>query len=556
MTAEELQELAESDEIHETHTFLVRADAEGAFYTEEVPRGTVSMIVRAWDDPSSVGAATLDVSGAGVAVGTVHLQRGAEVYGVVRDSLGRPKAGVLLEAEWKGTPLYGEFDSGPGEEAFLVRTATKDDGSFVLAGLLPGLMVLREADGTSGSSSRERIELRAEERLEWNPVVPVHTEIRVRGLDEKGEPLVGWEARCEWSASSIRRVGAQILDDEGRARFTGLGGEKRVVTLHPPRASSRDELLVPALYVTTEPSDRELVLRLEAGESCTVAGSVRWPDGALGNDVDCDLQLTLGEFEDCGRESAEFGQRFEIGGLPAGSYRLTISAEWVGIPKELTLAEFVLEPGQTLDLGELLPQLGTVLVLDVATPSGEELTDRWIRLLPAEGRVERDGSLRLRRAAPGEPFRSGPLVPGSYIVNHRREGLAIQSKRIEVRSSADEQREVWELEEGREVLWEIHFDREPTTEEIRPQCEPGEGRVDFYIWSEEGLELWSDRMTQALDSAGESVMTLSLPMVAGDYWVGIEDERYDGWDKPWTSQKFTVLPEGGGPMVVRLNERR
>ena len=553
-TKEEKTEVLNSGKFYETHTFLVRADAEGVYRTEEVPRGTVSIVARSWDDPSLVGATTVDVDGARLTQQTLHLQRGAEVFGTVRDSVGRPKAGVLLEAEWKGTSLLGEFDSGPGEDAFLVRTRSEADGSFVLAGLLHGRVGLSGAKGTSRFASQERVELMAGQRLEWNPVVPVHTEIRVRGLDAQGQPLVGWEVRCESSADSIRRQGALLLDDDGRARFTGLRGSKRVVTLHPPPGSSDDSPSVPALYLATEPSEEEQVLRLDAGNLCTLAGSILLPDGALRRDVDCKLQLQLEDFEKCGRRSVAFGERFRFESLPAGDYRLLVSAENVGIPRELALAEFSLRSGETLDLGELVPTLGATLVLDVITPSGTELNDRSIRLSSSVRESVMDRHFRLRRSEPGAPFRSEPLAPGSYMLSHRAEDLAVQAKEIQVRSSANEQREIWTMGAGQMVQWEIHFDREPTTEEVVPQCDPGEGRVDFSLWSETWHELWSDRVTQRLDQEGSRTMTISRSMLPGNYRVIVRDERMSGWNKPRTVQKFTVLPEDGAPIVVRLDE--
>lgn len=555
-TKEDAAEILSSGKFYETHTFLVRADAEGAYRTEEVPRGTVSMVARSWEDPSLVGAATVDVDGVRLTQQTLHLQRGAEVFGTVHDGVGRPKAGVLLEAEWKGTPLLGEFDSGPGEDAFLVRTRSQADGSFVLAGLLHGRVGLSGEKGASGFASQERVELGAGQRLEWNPVVPVHTEIRVRGADAKGKPLVGWEVRCESSADSIRRQGALRLDAEGRARFTGLRGERRIITLHPPRAADEDDPSVPALYLEAEPSEEEQLLRLDVGKLCTLAGSIQLPDGALRDDVDCKLQLQLEDFEECGYRSVAFGERFDLEGLPAGEYRLLVSAKSAGIPRGLTVAEFSLQSGEALDLGELVPTLGVTLVLDVITPSGTELEDRFIRLSSSVRESVVDRYFRLRRSEPSAPFRSEPLAPGSYTLSHRAQGLAVQTKEIEVRSSADKQREVWTMGAGQAVQWEIHFDREPTTEEVVPQCDPGEGRVDFSLWSETWHELWSDRVTQRFDQEGRRVMTISRAMLPGSYWVIVKDERMNGWNKPRTVQKFTVSPEVGAPIVVRLKEGR
>ena len=557
----DMQATIASGEVRDTDSFVVRADAGGIFRTDEVARGTVSLFARSWDEPSLVAFATLDVLGQGVARTTLHLERGAEVFGRVMDSEGHPRSGVPLEAEWKGTPLLGGFEHGSGELAMLARATTRRDGTYSLVGLLPGKTGLRHMIGSSNMPKEERVQLQPRERLEWNPVIPVYTEIRVRGVDQAGMPLAGWEVRCERDPSSIRDRGTLILDSDGRARFTGLSVGERVVTLHPPGGTTGREACVPAVHVAVLPSDEEFVLLFDSTKACAINGSIERPEGTPEGEVGCKLQLLHGEFDDCGSFSVPFGDRFEITSLPAGAYRLQVDRERAGLPRGLLLKEFTLEDGQSLDLGELRPERGVTLVLDVVSSSSSMIDVELIRLSRASNGRRLESILgspfSLRRGAtPSDPIRSEPLAHGTYVLTFGDETHGVQSRLVEVRSSAREQREVWELEPGEPVQWRIHFDRQPGTEDVRPRCQPDEGKVDLTLWDDSGNVLWAPRLTRTLDSAGAKVMTISERLLPGTYRLRVEDERFDGWDKPLTVVDFVVAPGNEPQYDVHLSEGR
>ena len=556
----ELQEPTVSGKYRDTDSFLLCADAEGLFRTEEIPRGTVSFLARSPKDPALVGSTMLDVLGEDVAHVTLHLGRGAEVYGRVLDSQGRPRVGVPLEAVWKGTTELGGFEEGFGERATLVRTTTGEDGNYSLVGLLPGSTALRYLIGTVHTPKAERVVLQSHQRLEWNPEIPVHTEIHVRGVDADGLPLVGWEVRCSWVAQAVRISDSLVLDSEGRARFKGLRGEQRVVTLHPPGVFHAESATVPVAHQTVYPSDEELVLRFDPGRSCSVAGSIRLPGTDPGESPSCKLQLMYRDFDTCGVRIVRAGERFEFGDLPAGDYRMEVSAPTAGVPRGVQLAAFTLRTGESVDLGELKPAQGTKLVIDVISPVGGKINDRALALnRPADAARLPPFSvskIALRRASQDEPFRSEPLQAGAYLATYQDQEHGIQSRLFHVRSSASDQREVWEFEQGLPVSWAIHFDRHPTTEHVRPRCESSEGKVDINLWDEFGNILWEPRLTQALDGTGDRVMTVSQRLGPGSYRLSVEDERFDGWDKPFTFLDFDVLPGTGAQFEVHLDEGR
>ena len=556
LTADELRELIDSDDVRDTDSFLIRANAAGAFQTTEVPRGTASFIARSWDDPTLVGFTTLDVVGQSVTAVTLHLERGAEVHGRVTDNLGTPRQGVALEAEWKGTPLLGGFESGLGEEAMTTRVMTEADGSFSLAGLLPGETGLHYLGGTQARPREERVVLAAGDRHEWNPVVPVHTEIHVRGIDGAGKPLVGWEARCESDRDSIRVSGALVLDDEGRARFTGLRGEDRIVTLHPPSKSRPKSATIPTVHSVMSPSDEERTLRFDPSRACSVSGSIALPVKGPDIPTSYSVQLIYDDFEKCGVLDVGDGGGFAFANLPPGNYRLLCSAPMADVPRDSLLKKFTLAAEESIDLGELRPARGTVLALDVLVPPGYELGRRSIRLVKAANKGRTDPSFEFRRAAPGQPWRSEPLAPGTYFVLCKETSLGVQQRKIELRSDEPLRRETWALEVGTTVQWRIHFDRHPTTEAVRPRCEPSEGRVDFTLMNQDGNVLWDDRLTELYDSTDARIMTVPLKLAPGTYWVMVEDERFDGWDKSVAVSEAVVLPAHDTPFDIRLDSKR
>ncbi|QDV06024.1 ECF RNA polymerase sigma factor SigW [Planctomycetes bacterium Poly30] len=538
----------------DTDSFLIRADAEGVFRSDEVPRGTVALFARALDDRSRIGTALVDVASAGVTPTQVFLEPGAMVVGRVLDTAGRPRVGIVLEARWEGTPALGHFESGFGEEAFLGRAISRSDGTYSIVGLLPGETTLRIINSNGGALLSNRVEL--EDAFEWNPVIPVHSELRVRAVTAAGEPLVGWRVCIQGAQSRVRLEEPFLTDENGRVHCRGLEEGERVITLHAPPQGTSPGRAVPLVHTRARPSEEEVVLVYDPAAACEVSGSVQLPEPTSPRGRGAKVQLMLEDFDQLGEQSLSDTGAFRWKSLPAGDYRLLLHARDAGVPRDLELAAFTLAPGESRDLGEFLPARGTVLVLHVDAAGRALPEDRDVRLRGTGSWRFSGTSYRLSRRSVDEPFRSEPLAPGAYTVFVDDDRSALSSRLIEIQAGAEEQQEFWSLDLGEPVELVIHFDREPDpdVDVVRPRCKSTEGRVDLTLFSGDSTELWGPRITEPYDMPGQKVLTIRRPMQPGLYHLWVEDERFDGWDKSWATVDFAVTEGALNRVEIHLSE--
>ncbi len=541
-------------EPQDTDSYLVRADEHGAFQCEEVPRGTAAILAKSWANPALIGTAVIEIQGAASSHIEVLLSPGAEVYGRIVDESGRPRAGLPVQGGWRGSTTLGQFESGFGEDVFTVQSMTDSNGEYVVRGLLPGETALDLMGANGRSSRRERVDLAPAERKEWNPVVSTHSEVYVRALNAANEPLVGWRVTCASRMDSIREAEALLTDEDGRVRFFGLSDHERVLTLHEPESTRTRSHSIPVAYAQVAASVEEVVLVADPRKSARVVGAVALSAGVWEGNGSARVRLILEDFQGLGEMLLPEDGKLRFEGLPAGDYRLTLSAREAGVPDGLELAAFALTAGESKDLGGLEAAPGVTLVLDFQAPLRSE-EKRWgLDLQRAGARVGWSDRPRLRQREPGGPFYSDPLAPGLYVVTFEQRGLGTRRKEIEITSGSSEQHEAWAIADGELTEFVIHFDHHPSGEDFRARCLPTEGRVDLLVSKPDGSDAWLVRVEEPWDADGVHVLTIPCRLEPGNYKVHAEDERYDDWTKPHADAEFQVTEGEVTRVPLRLTD--
>jgi len=422
----------------DVEAFLLRADADGAFTTDEVPEGEAIVLARAAaGQPPGVALVAVVVTAGSENRRDIVLQAGATLHGTVRDESGRPYAGMPLLTEWMGTDSIS-FEGGFGKALACVEGVTDEHGNYQLQGLLAG-----EHDVYARAALRANLRydppdpqnnvvtLVAGETRRLDLVVPRRGDLAVRLLAPDGQPLTGWGVWASVERAPTPRMNqleAQRTDTDGCVRVTQLlRGTALCVSVFAPRPPAAGDRLIdrfPArqwqdVYV----HDDELVLQLGQDDLPTGAIAARLvdPHGAP-------LTRARGELW---RDSWLERRRFDVPdglvamtGLPAGRYWIQLSGS--GSP---CLGPFALAPGQDLDLG----------ALTVAEPGGLRVVLRTVdggAITTPDGRLCLPGPAG-RRMDVGLQWKNGALVvenkpPGPYQLVVWAADLAPSEHTVEV----------------------------------------------------------------------------------------------------------------------------
>jgi hypothetical protein len=290
----------------------------------------------------------------------LRLSRGATVSGRVRGPNGANTAGVRVSCEtifkadeWAaGLPHYV-----PEWRGFSELTTTDADGRFLLQGIGQGRRTLWAVDERSRLVATTRLELKNDERAEWEADLAEHARFRLRLVDENERPLAGWFAYlrlpldAEWW---VRRVAA---DDEGRVEILDCREDLVFLDVFPPTG-----LGVSRAWRRLRPSADEQLIRVDTNVAIPVRGRVLDADGRP--DLGGDLTLFSGETSYPLRLERDEQGCFSTQVVP-GQYLLVLQR-----PHTATgLGSFRARRGETQDFGELfVPATGT-LRLGVS-PSG------------------------------------------------------------------------------------------------------------------------------------------------------------------------------------------
>lgn len=381
------------------------ADGDGRFAAAGLEPGETTLVVGArnrspWRGAISlVGGETRDVE--------VALGPAAELRGVVTDAAKKPVHGVSVS--------IGDWND-PARRA----TGTSADGAYVLRDLAAGdAEVVFELDG---ARRRETVKLTAGEATTLDVRLDEGGTIRIRVVDERGNPLarVRAEAQFHSFATNDFHFANETSDAAGRIALKNCRPEKYAVRLeHPDGGGS---LAVLADVRPDEP-ERTVVVDAERMKVGEVRGAVVGEDGR----PPANVQITLVREDALENGSPVSAPDAGTGAFRfravAGEYLVQASAPGLGTVRATTKVA----PGGTGDVGTLrfLPT-GTVVVRPLPQ-DGATLAGASVTLLQHGVPVENLGLSGATATFEG-------VAPGAYEVDAtsgdgsaRRVGLVVAS---------------------------------------------------------------------------------------------------------------------------------
>jgi len=393
-----------------------RSDADGTFELRHIPQGSRALYC------SAEGFASEWAVFDGADSMTVRLLHGARVRGVVRGADGRP----VPDADVAFEPLYAAPDWAIGVAAFDLlrrgfgeRTRTDADGSFELRGVHQGTRQLWATDERTGCVASAQLELDEGEEEVVEPWLEARDGIRLRLVDESGEPLSGWIAQLrranERGGPWTRRVRA---DADGRVRVLECISAGACLNVLDPTGLG-------ATYASrrgVRAGREELTVTVDTRAATTLSGTLVDASGKPVTDGQLVAFTRPTGFVSLERDAeGRFEQRL-IGGEASLALVFPYSAT--------TLAHFRLAPGETRDLGVVTaPRTGTLRLVNPDPSPGRRFL---LHAILDEGRHLDVGNGPLA----GE--RSLALLPGSYRLRFTGPaGVAPTSLLVDVRSDAE-----------------------------------------------------------------------------------------------------------------------
>ncbi len=332
--------LEERRKAMDLEALLLRADEDGRFESREVPAGYALVMARPVEpDSDQIGCESLWVRYGTEEQVTIRLQRNAVVHGVLKDSDGRPLAGLELEAQWEGTPALGQMEDDLGPLMSDRRCLSGEDGSFRLPGLLPGDYDLAVLGQRKKLLKLERM-ITAGEIVQWNPVIEPQAELTLRLLDAEGQPLSGWIVSLSDSGAPALVLSflTKTTDSEGRRSLMELKrGVPYQVTIYAPNARGRFSMLPAATRSEVVAGESEVVLQLTNDETKLGSISGLWLNEA--GQPQPDRFLGLSRVDGTGNTgviSAEDGS-YSFEAVPAGEYQFS-AGQYAQVIETVTLA--------------------------------------------------------------------------------------------------------------------------------------------------------------------------------------------------------------------------
>ncbi len=383
---------------------LVRTDAAGRFVFASVVPGKVLIAARAqglapWRDEIEVAAGRPESV-------IIHLQLGVTVFGTVHDAAGAPLAKVDVEAgEWSELGRRGQ------------RSAA--DGTFRLEGLATGPLRMRASHDTLGKCE-ETLQLTAGEQRRWDPVLSIGLQLLGKVVDADGKPIaeVMVEGSLEGGTPEASWWGMENTDEAGRFTMKNcLPGH--TVQLSFRRKSSFPELVVNG--VVPGPDERVVTLPKEAW--VYIQGTVLGPDDRVLPNVHVSPRQRNGNNSPAETADGKTGA-FRYGPYPPGTYSLHLAAD--GYPA-IRLPDRTLGPDEVWDLGTLHFQRGGTLAVQLVGEAAVVPTELTLRVL------DPDGSYVDHCKVKAGSGRTGPLVPGNYLLRVSGGPIASRLQPFEIR---------------------------------------------------------------------------------------------------------------------------
>ena len=566
----------------DSETILLRADAAGGFATDEVPPGRIALIARPLEGAGPlrtldgrVGFEHLELAAGLDREVEVVLAEGAEIVGVITGASGLPVRGLLVHAEWKGLGVLGQPEDRLGEVLATRSATTFDDGSFRIAGLLPGSTDLAvHEDSESRALTRERLTLALGERLRKDLRVALSAELALRLVGPSSEPLAGWVARLH----GVQRV----TDEAGRCLLTDLQPEPGTLDLYarsarlgepmPPDRRGRPyppHTMPVARVHDVRPSERERLIRLteEHLPTSALAGTVVFPEGMperAGFELRRDAAYQGGD-----DESVAIGEdgAFALEELSSGAYSLVLRAS-AGHGRQ-RFGPFRIAPGERHDCGTLVVEQPARVDVLLAASDGEPIRDFRVALVPLEEARSDMSLLSLgvswllervdvedrsdRRSWPASlaeiRLASAPLAPGEYELVASGRDVALASERLVVRPGDRFERRIV-CARGLRQTFVVTLGPDPLAKRVK---EPG-AKIHFYVRDEDGRTVVDERESLAYADPSRPVVEHAVHLAPGRYRARLEDHRRGSWSGAFTEVDFEVVA-GRPPEPVRVEIR-
>jgi len=206
----------------------VETDGEGQFRIERVPSGSHALAVVAPGYAAERVEVSVGDRVSAVDVGDIKLATGLAIRGKVKDASGFPVVGARVRAYGMRSSMTLGLTGGPR----WVETSSESDGSFVLAGLSPGIHRLDVSSPGYGHMNVDRVEAGAE-----NLAIVLKTAGTIRGtvLDPDGRPMDGYQVSAEPVDQSSSSYGFDSASSpEGSFSLNDLAEGIYVVQAHAP----------------------------------------------------------------------------------------------------------------------------------------------------------------------------------------------------------------------------------------------------------------------------------------------------------------------------------
>jgi hypothetical protein len=322
----------------------VTSDAAGAFRLENVS-GRVRIGAHHKD---FAPASSEPVQVAGDVTGVeIEMARGGLVAGRVLDASKRPVAGAQVLVQAKGSNGFGGGEGRRGGRS-------DESGAFEIKGLPRGELVVMAA-GEEASSDIVAVDLRDRNEARGLEIVLSVTGI-IAGVvvDGEGEPvpevpvmlMPDWTTGVDGERFALRSFQTETTTGDGRFRFSGLSEGSYL--LHPSRGAANPMSGTRGTRARAGDTDVRLTLLADGG----VRGKVV---SERGEPVDM-FTVTVGWPP--GHPVSDPGGAFDLSGIAPGSYDLRIrGADFA----EKTVADVVVAPGETRDLGTIEVRVGRSL---------------------------------------------------------------------------------------------------------------------------------------------------------------------------------------------------
>ncbi|MEM7308589.1 MAG: carboxypeptidase-like regulatory domain-containing protein, partial [Planctomycetota bacterium] len=485
----------------------LRTDAEGRCEATCLTPGRLELVVAA--PVHAPLRRWIDVPAGGFGEATVTLERGLTVAGTVRSAEGEPLQGVFV--------MVGDY----GLDSLQRRTDA--DGAFRLEHVASGEVAILASSREQG---RARATLSGEEGevLVWDAVLDRGRVLSARLVDERGEPLAGWWIQVAESGDPSNRErpwgGSATTDADGRLRILRCPAGGLTVTAFERRLEGRmgDATFV-GLHADVE--EHELVVPEATRGRSTLLGRVLDEDG---RPVSMRLSLTsVSSGRGASQHSHHATGAFRFPHLPAGEYAVAFG-DWNGPAMTRRVR---LEREQELDLGDVQPSVGGVVVLQLAASSG---------LVPANVLVTLGDSLT------GWGVLSGSLadlagereVPaGHYLLRVRGGAVVVEEHVVEVLPGGRVELTLDPVEGvGLGLLFHLPPDAEAPGELRASVTAAGEVREYTLRVDEMGGDVFGQL---TVPSADAYELRFSGDGLVGEAWFGADDFELSGGQRfAWT----------------------